>query len=105
MTDPLRKPCNRSIWVASAAIGTTTATGTPRLVITTLSHSRFRIRSRISRHFALNSVALMQVLPSELRAKIELHVRAGYLAGLPDGPRSFAIIVRAVRGIVPLTAI
>jgi len=40
-------------------------------------------------------------LPAELRAEVERHVRAGYLAGLPDGPRSFAIIVRAVRGIVP----
>ena len=58
-------------------------------------------------------------LPSKLRAEIEGHetvpkidsevffiprrlfVRAGYLAGLPDGPRSFAIIVRAVRGVVP----
>jgi SAM-dependent methyltransferase len=40
-------------------------------------------------------------LDSELRSEIERHVRAGYLAGLPDGPRSFATIVRAVRGIVP----
>jgi SAM-dependent methyltransferase len=40
-------------------------------------------------------------LPSELQSEIEQHVRAGYFAGLPDGPRSFAIIVRAVRGIVP----
>src|SRR5271169_1964724 len=43
----------------------------------------------------------LQALPTELRAEIERHVRSGYLAGLPDGPRSFAIIVRAVRGIVP----
>jgi hypothetical protein len=40
-------------------------------------------------------------LPSAIRGKIEEHVRNGYLAGLPDGPRSFAIIVRAVRGAVP----
>jgi len=40
-------------------------------------------------------------LPTELRSEIERHVRGGYLAGLPDGPRSFAVIVRAVRGIVP----
>ena len=44
----------------------------------------------------------MIALPSELRSEIERHVRAGYLAGLPDGPRSFAVIVRAVRGIVPV---
>jgi SAM-dependent methyltransferase len=43
----------------------------------------------------------LQALPAETRAEIEQHVRAGYLAGLSDGPRSFAVIVRAVRGIVP----
>jgi hypothetical protein len=43
----------------------------------------------------------LQALPTDLCADIERHVRAGYLAGIPDGPRSFAIIVRAVRGIVP----
>ena len=43
----------------------------------------------------------LTALPSGLRGEIEQHVRAGYLVGLPDGPRSFAIIVRAVRGIVP----
>jgi hypothetical protein len=41
-------------------------------------------------------------LPAELRAEVERHVRGGYLAGLPDGPRSFAIIVRMVRGTVPV---
>ncbi len=39
-------------------------------------------------------------LPAETRSEIKRHVRAGYLAGMPDGPRSFAIIVRAVRGTV-----
>ena len=43
----------------------------------------------------------LTALPAELRAEIEKHVRAGYLVGLPDGPRSFAAIVRAVRGNVP----
>lgn len=43
----------------------------------------------------------LMVLPAELRDEIERHVRSGYMAGLPDGPRSFAIIVRAVRGTVP----
>jgi hypothetical protein len=43
----------------------------------------------------------VEALPAALRAEVERHVRAGYLAGLPDGPRSFAIIVRAVRGVVP----
>src|ERR1700730_4669580 len=43
----------------------------------------------------------LQAWPPEKHAEIERHVRAGYLAGLPDGPRSFAIIVRAVRGTVP----
>lgn len=43
----------------------------------------------------------LTALPSGLRSEIEQHVRAGYLAGLSDGPRSFAGIVRAVRGTVP----
>lgn len=42
---------------------------------------------------------LMAMAP-EICAEIERHVCHGYLAGQPDGPRSFAIIVRAVRGIV-----
>jgi len=36
----------------------------------------------------------------EVSAEIARHVRDGYLAGQPDGPRSFATIVRVVRGIV-----
>ncbi len=36
-----------------------------------------------------------------LRDEIEQRVRTGYLVGLADGPRSFAVVVRAVRGIVP----
>jgi SAM-dependent methyltransferase len=43
----------------------------------------------------------LTTLPSGLRSEIEQHVRAGYLAGLPDGPRSFAAVIRAVRGTVP----
>lgn len=43
----------------------------------------------------------LTALPSGLRSEIEQHVRAGYLAGLPDGPRSYAGVVRAVRGTVP----
>ncbi|MGC2200336.1 MAG: class I SAM-dependent methyltransferase [Stellaceae bacterium] len=43
----------------------------------------------------------LTALPAETRNEIERHVRAGYLAGLCDGARSFAIIVRAVRGTVP----
>jgi len=43
----------------------------------------------------------LTALPAGLRSEIEQHVRAGYLAGLSDGPRSFAGIVRAVRGTVP----
>jgi SAM-dependent methyltransferase len=42
----------------------------------------------------------LQALPSELCAEMEQHVRAGYLSGMPDGLRSFARIVRAVRGTV-----
>jgi SAM-dependent methyltransferase len=43
----------------------------------------------------------LTAVPSGLRSDIKQHVRAGYLAGLPDGPRSFAAVVRAVRGTVP----
>jgi len=57
-TDPRKNPCNRSTSPASAAGGTRTATGTPRFVTTTRSTSLLRIRSRMSRHFALNSLAL-----------------------------------------------
>ena len=42
----------------------------------------------------------LTALPSGQREVIKRHVRAGYLAGLPDGPRSFAVVVRAVRGTV-----
>jgi hypothetical protein len=43
----------------------------------------------------------LMALPLELQSEIEKHVRSGYLVGLPDGPRSFAVIVRSVRGLVP----
>jgi SAM-dependent methyltransferase len=43
----------------------------------------------------------VEALSAKVHAEVERNVRAGYLAGLPDGPRSFAIIVRAVRGAVP----
>jgi len=37
----------------------------------------------------------LTALPTDLRGEIERNVKAGYLAGLPDGPRAFAIVVRA----------
>lgn len=37
----------------------------------------------------------------DVRGTIEDHVRAGYLAGLLDGPRSFPMMFRVVRGVVP----
>ena len=43
----------------------------------------------------------VEALSAEVHAEVERDVRAGYLAGLPDSPRSFAIIVRGVRGAVP----
>jgi hypothetical protein len=49
--------------------------------------------TRIAQHLA--------DLPQDLRNEIEQHVRAGYLAGLPDGARSLAVVLRAVRGTVP----
>jgi SAM-dependent methyltransferase len=41
-------------------------------------------------------------LSADVRGSIEQHVRAGYLVGLPDGPRSFPMMFRAVRGVVPV---
>lgn len=49
--------------------------------------------TRIAQHLTTVSAGLL--------SEIEDHVRAGYLAGLPDGPRSFAVVLRAVRGTVP----
>lgn len=45
--------------------------------------------------------AHLMALPDRLRDEIEQHVRSGYLLGLPDGPRSFPMMFRAVRGVVP----
>jgi SAM-dependent methyltransferase len=45
--------------------------------------------------------ARLAELPDAVRGEIERHVRAAYLAGLPDGPRSFPMMIRAVRGVVP----
>ena len=52
--------------------------------------------TRIAQHLTTSSAGL--------RSEIEDHVRAGYLAGLPDGQRSFAVVLRAVRGTVPSTS-
>jgi hypothetical protein len=43
----------------------------------------------------------LQEMPVEKRDEIRRLVRFGYLAGMPDGPRSFAAIVRSVKGVVP----
>ena len=39
--------------------------------------------------------------PPALLTELRGYTEAAYLAGMPDGPRSFAVIVRAVRGQVP----
>ncbi|MEJ1935988.1 hypothetical protein WDZ92_37825, partial [Nostoc sp. NIES-2111] len=39
-------------------------------------------------------------LSDNARGAIEQHVRAGYLDGLPDGPRSFPMMFRMVSGTV-----
>ncbi len=43
----------------------------------------------------------LMALPDDVRDAIEQHVRAGYLVGLPDGARSFPMMFRVVRGVVP----
>jgi hypothetical protein len=35
------------------------------------------------------------------RARLERLLRAAYLAGAPDGPRSFAAVAWSCRGVVP----
>ncbi|QRM34457.1 class I SAM-dependent methyltransferase [Microvirga sp. VF16] len=44
---------------------------------------------------------MLMSLSDDARGSIEQHVRAGYLIGLPDGPRSFPMVFRVVRGLVP----
>jgi hypothetical protein len=43
----------------------------------------------------------VQAMPAERRDEICRLTQLAYLAGQPDGPRSFAAIIRAVRGVVP----
>ena len=43
----------------------------------------------------------LMALSDDERGAIKHHVRAGYLVGLPDGPRSFPMMFRVVRGVVP----
>jgi SAM-dependent methyltransferase len=43
----------------------------------------------------------LMALSDDVRGEIEQHVRAGYLGESPDGPRSFPMIFRVVRGVVP----
>ena len=44
---------------------------------------------------------VLMALSEDARGSIEQHVRDGYLLGLPDGPRSFPMMFRVVRGLVP----
>jgi SAM-dependent methyltransferase len=45
--------------------------------------------------------AYLQSLPEQTHQRIVAAVRSAYLAGLPDGPRSFVSVAFAARGIVP----
>ena len=42
-------------------------------------------------------------LDDRARARLEQHLRAAYLAGGPDGPRSFAAVAWSCRGVVPVS--
>jgi hypothetical protein len=44
----------------------------------------------------------LMALSDDVRGAIQQHVRAGYLVGLPDGARSFPMMFRVVRGVVPI---
>ncbi|MBX5133895.1 SAM-dependent methyltransferase [Rhizobium sp. L9] len=48
-----------------------------------------------------STTSTLMALSDDARGSIEQHVRAGYLVGLPDGPRSFPMMFRMVRGLVP----
>jgi hypothetical protein len=41
------------------------------------------------------------VQSTDVQKTVQEHVRGGYLLGRPDGPRSFPMMFRAVRGTVP----
>jgi SAM-dependent methyltransferase len=43
----------------------------------------------------------VKAMPAERRDEISRLTKLAYLAGEPDGPRSFSAIIRAVRGMVP----
>ena len=45
--------------------------------------------------------AYVTALDAAARARLEEHLRAAYLVGRPDGPRSFAAIAWSCRGVVP----
>jgi len=45
--------------------------------------------------------AYLTSLEEPHRRELTNHVHAAYLGGMPDGPRSFSVIIRAVRGVVP----
>jgi len=45
--------------------------------------------------------AYVAKLGGEERARLERHLRDAYLAGAPDGPRSYAAVAWSCRGIVP----
>ncbi len=44
----------------------------------------------------------LMTLDADVRGAIEQRVRDGYLVGLLDGPRSFPMMIRVVRGVVPV---
>lgn len=43
----------------------------------------------------------LRAMDATLRAEIRSHIRAAYLGGMADGPRSFVAVARAVRGVSP----
>jgi ubiquinone/menaquinone biosynthesis C-methylase UbiE len=43
----------------------------------------------------------VMALAEEHRRELRKHVQIAYLAGMPDGPRSFSVIIRAAKGNVP----
>jgi hypothetical protein len=46
----------------------------------------------------------VMALSNDVRSTVQSQVRGGYLLGQPDGPRSFPMMFRAVRGMTPRPA-
>ena len=121
-------PQQRMIWDTAAAIDPSAATGRARAAFRPMTqpgelHGAFATAGFVNITDGLLTIRMdfadfddywqpMQTgqgtlgdflasLPDHARQRVESGVRAAYLCGKPDGPRSFAASAWAVRGVVP----